>query len=126
MMSSNLERVLHFIELWKSRDLNALLAEMTEDCFYHNIPWPPMNGHTEIAAGLSAFLGDASEIEWLVHHAAESASGVVLTERVDRFKIGDRWIELPVMGTFELRDGKIARWRDYFDSAQFQAAMAGG
>ena len=26
-------------------------------------------------------------------------------------------IELPVMGTFEVKDGKIVAWRDYFDLA---------
>jgi len=28
------------------------------------------------------------------------------------------------MGTFELRDSKIARWRDYFDRAQSGELMA--
>ena len=37
---------------------------------------------------------------------------VVLTEQVDVFKLPDKSIELPVMGTFEVRDGKIAAWRD--------------
>ena len=55
---------------------------------------------------------------------AESADGVGLTERTDRFLIAGKWIELPVMGAFELRDGKICAWRDYFDMAQFQRQMA--
>lgn len=40
-------------------------------------------------------------------------------------KFGDPSVELPVMGAFELSDGKISAWRDYFDMAQFQAQMAG-
>jgi limonene-1,2-epoxide hydrolase len=40
---------------------------------------------------------------------------VVVTERTDRFRFKDRWVDLPVAGVFELRDGKIALWRDYFD-----------
>ena len=28
------------------------------------------------------------------------------------------------MGTFEMRDGKIAKWRDYFDLAEFQNQLA--
>ena len=47
-------------------------------------------------------------------------------ERVDRFLMNGRWVELKVMGAFELRDGKISAWRDYFDMGQFQSAMAGG
>jgi limonene-1,2-epoxide hydrolase len=49
----------------------------------------------------------------------------VLNERTDRFRIGDRWMEAGVMGVFELRDGRIQAWRDYFDMAQFQKAMSG-
>jgi limonene-1,2-epoxide hydrolase len=50
---------------------------------------------------------------------------VVLTERVDTFEIGGRTITLPVMGTFEVRDGKIAAWRDYFDLAQWTKQASG-
>jgi limonene-1,2-epoxide hydrolase len=48
----------------------------------------------------------------------------VLTERVDAFISGERTIELPVMGTFEVRDGLIAAWRDYFDLNQFLSQAA--
>ena len=34
-----------------------------------------------------------------------------------RFEVGGKKIELPVMGVFEITDGKIAAWRDYFDMA---------
>ena len=47
-----------------------------------------------------------------------------MTERVDKFRINGQWLELPVMGTFEIRNGKIAKWRDYFDLEQFQGQMA--
>lgn len=121
-MSSNLDIVLGFIDLWRSRDLDQILDRLAEDCFYHNIPWAPLIGHEAIRAALAPFVGAASEIDWVVHHAAEGPDGVVLTERTDRFLLGDNWLEIPVMGTFEIVDGKIARWRDYFDSAQMPAA----
>jgi limonene-1,2-epoxide hydrolase len=38
---------------------------------------------------------------------------------VDRFIFGDRALSIPVMGAFEIRDGKISAWRDYFDMASF-------
>ncbi len=65
----------------------------------------------------------ASELEFIVHHIAETSSGTVLTERVDKFLIDGKWVELPVMGTFEFRDGKISAWRDYFDLEQFNKQM---
>ena len=32
---------------------------------------------------------------------------------------------LLVMGTFELRDGKICAWRDYFDLGQITTMLSG-
>lgn len=125
-MASNLEAVRSFVALWATRDLDAIMAAMTDDCFYHNMPWPPQTGHAEIRAGLEPFVASADAIDWVLHHIAVSAGGVVLTERTDRFLIGGKWLEMPVMGTFELRDGRIARWRDYFDPTPINAMMAGG
>jgi limonene-1,2-epoxide hydrolase len=46
-----------------------------------------------------------------------------MTERVDVFMLPGRSFELPVMGTFEISDGKIKAWRDYFDINQFTTRM---
>jgi limonene-1,2-epoxide hydrolase len=50
---------------------------------------------------------------------------VVLTERVDAFITPTLTIELPVMGTFEIVDGKIAAWRDYFDLNMYMSQLQG-
>jgi limonene-1,2-epoxide hydrolase len=49
----------------------------------------------------------------------------VLTERVDVFEAPGKRIELPVMGAFEVRDGRIAAWRDYFDLQTLVNRLAG-
>ncbi|MEP7349894.1 MAG: limonene-1,2-epoxide hydrolase family protein [Sphingorhabdus sp.] len=121
---ANIDIVRNFIDLWNANDLDAILAAMAPDCFYHNIPWEPVVGHAAIRERLSAFLGKVEAIDWQLPYIAEAADGTVLTERIDRFLIGGQWKEVAVMGTFELRDGKIVRWRDYFDSVQAQAALA--
>jgi limonene-1,2-epoxide hydrolase len=46
-----------------------------------------------------------------------------MTERVDVFKLLNKSFDLPVMGTFELSDGKISAWRDYLDMNQFTSRM---
>jgi limonene-1,2-epoxide hydrolase len=43
--------------------------------------------------------------------------------RVDAFKLPNKAFELPVMGIFEVGDGKISAWRDYFDMNQFTGRM---
>jgi len=47
----------------------------------------------------------------------------LLAERVDVFKLPNKSFELPVMGIFEVSDGKISAWRDYFDMNQFTSRM---
>lgn len=52
-----------------------------------------------------------------------AGSQVVMTERVDHFLVGNKQIHVPCMGVFELSDGKISAWRDYWDATQFEAQM---
>jgi limonene-1,2-epoxide hydrolase len=47
----------------------------------------------------------------------------VMTERVDVFKVSGRSFALRVMGIFEVSDGKIDAWRDYFDMNQLTSQM---
>jgi len=122
-VSANIERVRAFIDAWSRNDLEEIMAFFAPDCVYHNIPVAPVQGTEAIRAVIQGFAGMASEIEWVTHQIAEGPGGVVLTERTDRFRIAERWVELPVMGAFELRDGLIRAWRDYFDMAQFQRQL---
>ena len=122
-MSANSDRVLEFIQAWNKKDFERLLSFFAPGARYHNIPMEPVEGVEAIRKSLEGFIGMASEIDWVVHHIGESAEGVVMTERTDRFKIGDKWLELPVMGVFELSGGSITGWRDYFDLGQFQSQM---
>ena len=120
---SNSDTVRDFIAAWNDFDLDRLMAFFTPDCLYHNMPMDPVRGSEAIRAVIQGYTAAASKIEWTIHQMAENEQGVVLTERTDRFLFGDTWVELPVMGTFELRDGKISAWRDYFDMNQFQSQM---
>ena len=54
------------------------------------------------------FLKPSESVEFIVLKIAEGDDGAVLTERLDKFALGGKNIELPVMGVFELTGGKIA------------------
>jgi limonene-1,2-epoxide hydrolase len=62
-------------------------------------------------------------LPWAIRHIVAEGS-VVMTERVDNFVVGQRPVSVPCMGIFELKDGKIAAWRDYWDLKQFEAQVA--
>jgi limonene-1,2-epoxide hydrolase len=103
-----------FCEAWSRRDSAELAGYFTEDAIYHNIPMQPLRGRQAIAAFIEQFLHESSAADFEIRHLV-SGGDTVMTERVDRFQAGDGRIELPVAGVFELRDGKISAWRDYFD-----------
>ena len=112
-----------FCEAVPRRDPAELAGYFSDDAVYHNIPIAPVTGPAEIEKVLQQFLGPASEAQFEILSIAASGNAV-LTERMDRFRIGDKRIELPVMGTFEVdADGKISAWRDYFDMNQFTSQM---
>lgn len=124
-MSGNTEVVAAFVDSWKDRDVDRILDFFTPDAVYTNIPVdPPNEGVEAIRKTIEAFVAMSTEIEWLIHNTAENPeTDVVMNERTDRFKIGDKWVEAKVMGVFELKDGKIRHWRDYFDLAEFQSQL---
>jgi limonene-1,2-epoxide hydrolase len=109
----------------EARDVDAVLALLTGDVAYENVPMSVLNGHDEVRSMLGPFLTGAERVEWEVLEQVEQGD-VVMNERVDRFWLpGDQRIELRVAGLFKVRDGKVAVWRDYFDLAAFTEQMSG-
>lgn len=104
--------VLAFVEAWNALDWPRIYSLMADDIVYHNMPMKPVTGVEAVRRGFDAWPVDGCE--WIVTNIASNAN-TVLTERIDRFIRGDDRITVPVMGAFEVADGKITRWRDYFD-----------
>ena len=119
------EAVTALIKANEARDIDAILAVLTDDVIYENVPMNVQTGHDEVRAILGPFAEMAERIEWEVLHQVEQGD-VVMNERVDRFWLeGGKTVEIRVAGVFEVRDGKIAVWRDYFDLAQFNSQFQG-
>ena len=124
-MSDNTDLVSAFCRAWSSRDVDEILGYFTEDAVYHNMPMPPMQGKPAIKAILQQIVSPTSWIEWETLNIAE-AGNIVFTERVDRFEIAGKKVELPVAGVFEIEGGKIKAWRDYFDMAAWTRQTSTG
>lgn len=116
--------VREFCAAWSRLDVDELAGYFTEDAIYHNIPLEPIHGRDAIRAFLTGFLAGATSAEFRMNNVVASGN-VVMTERVDAFSIGNRQIAIPVAGVFEISDGKIAAWRDYFDMAPVTAFLSG-
>jgi limonene-1,2-epoxide hydrolase len=119
------ETVTAFCAAWEVGDIDAIMGYFHDDAIYHNIPVDPLQGHEAIRNMIAMFTTGVERIEFQVRNIAATGD-VVLTERLDVFHHADKTISLPVMGTMEVRDGKIVAWRDYFDLNQYmtQAGLA--
>jgi limonene-1,2-epoxide hydrolase len=125
-MSDNetpVDLVRRFCGVWADGDLDTIVAFFADDAVYHNIPVAPVTGRDAIRETIAGFTAGVDKVEFRVRNIAASGD-VVMTERVDVFVTGDRAIELPVMGTFEVAGGFITAWRDYFDLNQFMSQLA--
>jgi limonene-1,2-epoxide hydrolase len=113
-----------FCEAFGKHDAGALRPFFTDDVVYHNIPMDPAVGIEATIAFIEGFFGMCQDM--VIENVNLAVNGdVVLTERIDTFTVGEVVAPLPVMGTFEIRDGKISAWRDYFDLAQITALFTG-
>jgi limonene-1,2-epoxide hydrolase len=119
------ERVIRdFIAAWSRLDAAELAGFFTEDGVYYNMPARPVEGRANVQAFIAGFAKDWSATEWEILHIVEKGD-VVIAERMDRTRVGDKRVDLPCCGVFEMAGGKIKVWRDYFDLATYTRALGG-
>ena len=121
------EIVTRFISLLSAKNIDAAAEMVAEGFEYDNVPVGKAFGADGMRAVLSGFFAACDELDWVIVRqtsSGDSISATVLNERDDRLKIHGQWRSLPVAGVFEIRDGKITLWRDYFDRTTLGEAMA--
>ncbi len=112
-----------FVEAWPTGDAVTLGRFFSENAEYCNGPLAPVHGREAIVAGLAAMMTLGGEVEADLRHLL-SDGAVVMTERVDYVRLGGRTAGLRVAGVFEVHDGVISGWRDYFDPKEFEAQLS--
>jgi limonene-1,2-epoxide hydrolase len=108
------ELVAGFLEAFAAMDFDAALRFLSEDVEYTNVPMGTVRGHSGVREVLGPFFAPIKENEFIILRRAASGA-VVFFERLDRHLLDHGWRELPVNSVFEVHDGKITVWRDYFD-----------
>jgi len=120
-MSAALDTVNRFIKAFEPADgYRAALQEFfSPDCVYENVGLSNTVGPAEAIAFFDGFKQASGFSSLVVETRDEVANGpIVMNERVDHLftASGQRILSLRVMGVFEVRNGKIVAWRDYFDT----------
>jgi limonene-1,2-epoxide hydrolase len=121
-MSDAPEIVNEFLTVAAKRDYDRALALLAEDIEYQNMMLAPVVGRDAVRETLEMLLGMCADSEWVVHRELTDGT-VVMNERTDRFHHNGEWFDLPVMGVFEVQDGLIGKWRDYFDLSTVMTRM---
>ncbi|HKA03616.1 MAG TPA: limonene-1,2-epoxide hydrolase family protein [Acidimicrobiales bacterium] len=122
------ETVTAFIQALTSGDVETARSLCHEDLVFENVPLEPrrQQGRDAILAGLGNLVALCTRVEWEVPHQMESGASVA-NERIDRFWFDDGIAaEVPVMARWDVIDGRIALWRDYYDLSMWDRAFPQG
>jgi limonene-1,2-epoxide hydrolase len=115
-----------FLDLLRVEDIDGAAELLATDVEYVNVGLPTLRGRERVRRLLRGTLGlDGAGFEVYLH-TISAAGTSVLTERTDVMKFGRLRIQFWVCGRFDVRDGQIVLWRDYFDQMNFWVATARG
>ena len=124
--TANARVVVDFLEALAAADTDRAMALLTEDAVWINVSLPAVRGRRAIER-LVRLGAERLGARFRVHfHAVASTGDVVLTERTDAIAIGRVEQRFWVYGRFELRDGRIAVWRDSFDWLDYSVSLLRG
>lgn len=121
--ADNDKLVREFIAAWERRDTGHIVDAFADDGIYHSTPLTPIVGKGAIREFVASFEGKPPGRLEIRHQVA--ADDVVLQERTDYLSMNGRPVTLPIMGVFEIDDGRIKAWREYFDLGPVRAAYEG-
>jgi|SRR5580704_2652554 limonene-1,2-epoxide hydrolase len=115
-----------FLGLLRDGDVERAVELLAVDVEYVNVGLPPIHGRERVRRAFRATLGRSKSRFEVYLHAISVDGPTVLTERTDVLKARRLNVQLWVCGRFDVHDGQIVLWRDYFDYATVLTATARG
>ncbi len=124
MSATNLEIVRLLCETLTEGDMSKTEKYLSDDVYYHNLPWEPMTGAEKVRSFLQPFVDGThcSVAKMEIHHQVGDGD-IVMNTRSETWLRGDLEVVLPVAGFFVLKGGLIVKWCDYWDVATFQPML---
>lgn len=113
-----------FLDALQEQDFITIDALLADDVVYQNVGFPTVRGRARI---VKLFRGMEGRMGFEVTFHRNVAEGsTVLNERTDALVFGPLRVQFWVCGVFEVHDGQITLWRDYFDVFDvFKATVRG-
>jgi limonene-1,2-epoxide hydrolase len=100
----------------RDKDFDVASTLLADDVVYENVGYPTFRGAKRIVEMFRKSAARLPFMRWDVRiHRAACDGNTVLNERTDSLIIGRFQADFWVCGVFEVNDGRIKLWRDYFD-----------
>ncbi|NKZ09408.1 SnoaL-like domain-containing protein [Mycolicibacterium septicum DSM 44393] len=113
-----------FLNALQEQDYDTAENALAQNLVYQNVGFPTIYGRNR-AIKLFRSMPASMGFEVKIHRiAADGAS--VITERTDALTFGPLRVQFWVCGVFEVYEGRITLWRDYFDLFDFTKATVRG
>jgi limonene-1,2-epoxide hydrolase len=109
-----------------AKDIDGASDLLASNVEYVNVGLPAVYGRERVRRLLQATLGPAGAGFEVYMHAISASESSVLTERTDVLLFRRLRIQFWVCGRFDVRDGEIVLWRDYFSATKFTTATLRG
>lgn len=102
------------IAAWATNDVDEVMSHFAEDATFDIGPdWPKVSGREAIYDLMKVFFERGKVVDLKIRHLAVDGD-VVLMERFDHWIMEGTPLMWPVMGAYQVRDGKVVAWREYF------------
>ncbi len=127
-MSANKELVKKCALTWYILTPEMAKEWFTEDAIYENRcdKGPTVKGPDEIYAILDVYRGMCDRFEGKLLNIVEEGDVILLEREELTFLKNGESVNLPVMDSFLLKDGKISVWREYWDLATLMDKLLAG
>ncbi|BBX17302.1 limonene-1,2-epoxide hydrolase [Mycolicibacterium duvalii] len=112
-VSDNADIVQSFLFALADSDLDTFESLAAPDLLWQNVGLPSLRGRVRIMKLLRRSEGRMGFA--VKFHSIAAEGETVLTERTDAIVFGPLRLQFWVCGRFEVHDGQITLWRDYFD-----------
>jgi limonene-1,2-epoxide hydrolase len=114
-LTDPIEVVQRFLGTLAEGEVETAVSLVANDLVYANVSLPTIRGKhrfTQAARFYFRHMGFDVRI-----HGIAANGPLVLTERTDQLVFGRLRLQIWVCGSFEVVEGQITTWRDYFDWA---------
>ena len=122
-VSTQVQIIDRFHRAFAKGDFQSVMDCCTDDVVWDNVPMKPIVGKQAVLTFLEKFARGMSDPRYERKNVLER-DGLVMVEGVENYVKNSKSVRVPYMAAFEIRDGKISQWRDYFDLSTVERQLA--